>query len=167
MSRSSPSGSDRSARRAQASPVTGLIVAVVVAVAVSAYALTLLDGGDRDGGLDDGRLTDDEQLGSEEQLRDDEPPNRRDATVAATTLARVHDVVTSGGVAVPARLATATEERPHGYRLSVTLTAGRRTWHAGATPPAGAVTAPATREVGVAVGPGRIRPGRLRVEVWQ
>lgn len=124
------------------SPVVGLVAAATVVAAVSGYALVLADA--------------------------DTPGGDRDETVAATALSRAHAAVTSGGVAVPAQLANATSVAPSEYRLRVTLTAAGRSWRAGSQPPSdpAAVTADG-RRVGVAVGPGRIRPGRLRVEVWR
>lgn len=129
--------------RGQNSPVVGLVAAVVVTAAVGSYALVVADGGVSD------------------RERD------RRETLAATTLSRVHAVVTSGGVAVPDRLVTARTERPPGYRLHATLSAAGRTWRVGSPPPADAETATRSRRVGVALTPGRIRPGRLRVEVWK
>jgi len=123
------------------SPVVGLVAAATVVAAVSGYALVLADA--------------------------DTPGPDRDETVATTALARAHAAVTSGGVAVPARLANATGAAPPEYDLWVTLSAGGRSWRAGTHPPADTDTATDERRVGVAVGPGRIRPGRLRVEVWR
>ena len=102
-------------------------------------------------------------------VADDAPDRGRDrrGTLAATTLARVHGAVTSGGVAVPDRLAAAGTERPPGYQVHATLSAAGRTWRVGSPPPADADPAARSRRVGVALGPGRIRPGRLRVEVWE
>jgi|APHM01.1.fsa_nt_gi hypothetical protein len=123
------------------SPVVGLVAAATVVAAVSGYALVVADT--------------------------DTPGSDRDETVAATTLSRVHTVITSGGVAVPARLANATGTTPSEYSLRVTLSAAGRRWRAGSRPPPGTDTTTADRRVGVAVAPGRIRPGRLRVEVWR
>jgi len=124
------------------SPVVGLVAAATVVAAVSSYALVLADT--------------------------DAPGTDRDETVAATTLSRAHTAITSGGVAVPARLANTTGAAPPAYELHVTLTAAGQSWRAGSQPPADPATVAADdRRVGVAVTPGRIRPGRLRVEVWQ
>jgi uncharacterized protein (DUF3084 family) len=123
------------------SPVVGLVAAATVVAAVSGYALVLADA---------------------------DTPTDRDETVATTTLSRAHTAVTSGGVAVPARLANATSAVPPEYDLRVTLSAAGRSWRAGDQPPSDpAAVAADDRRVGVAVGPGRIRPGRLRVEVWR
>jgi hypothetical protein len=159
MSRSSrfgddsrPSGddartSDRVSRRttperARTTPVAGLVAAFAVFAGLSAYAV-VFDG------------------------VDDAAPDRRADGVAATTLARAHEAVTSGGVADPARLADAVDAGPDGYHLRVTLSASGRTWRAGPTPPDATDPARASRRVGVAVGPGRVRPGELAVEVWR
>ncbi|MFB6176205.1 MAG: hypothetical protein ABEI99_03485 [Halobaculum sp.] len=120
--------------------MTGLIAAVAVVAAVGGYVHTLDGGG--------------------------EPPSRRDDRVAATTLARVHEQITSGGVAVPARMANAVGVGPDGYHLRVTLSAGSRAWHVGPKPPTKGSVASAERRVGVAVRAGRVRPGDLAVEVW-
>ena len=123
------------------SPVVGLVAAATVVAAVSGYALVVADA--------------------------DTPGADRDETVATTTLSRAHTAVTSGGVAVPARLANVTGAAPPEYDTRVTLSAAGRSWRVGSEPPADTETATDDRQVGVAVGPGRIRPGRLRVEVWQ
>ena len=74
------------------------------------------------------------------------------------------DALTDTGVADPARLGNASEHAPPGYEANLTLTAHDRAWTAGPTPPDDASTA--TRSVTVRVGPGRHRPGRIRVVVW-
>jgi hypothetical protein len=127
--------------RAQSSPVAGLIAAVAVVAAVGGYLQTFEAG-------------------------DDGSQNRHEEQIAATTLSRVHGQVTSGGVAVPARLANAASVGPDGYHLRVTLSTGDRTWHVGPEPPTTSGVASADRRVGVAVRAGRVRPGDLAVEVW-
>jgi hypothetical protein len=87
-----------------------------------------------------------------------------DRDVAAPTLSRVVDTLASGGVADPARLTRAHRAGPAGYRLNVTVAAAGRRWHVGPASPRTAGTA--VRELGVSLGPGRVRPGRVRVEVW-
>jgi len=76
------------------------------------------------------------------------------------------DAATASGSAVvsPADL-TAESVAPDGFRVAVTLTAGDREWTAGPEPPDSAASE--SRRVPVRVAPGRVRPGRLTVEVWQ
>lgn len=126
--------------RGQSSPVAGLIAAVAVVAAVGGYVQL----------LDSGTSSSDRHVGR----------------VAETTLSRVHERVTSGGVAVPARLPQAMGVGPDGYSLRVTLSAGNRTWRVGPDPPTDRTVASAERRVGVAVRAGRVRPGDLGVEVW-
>lgn len=85
---------------------------------------------------------------------------------ASPTLERVHERVTAGGVADPERVsALDTDALGDGPTVNVTLSVAGREWSAGTTPPADRTTA--TRRVGVALAPGRVRPGRLRVRVWR
>jgi hypothetical protein len=126
----------RSSGRGQVEPVAALVVLVAVCTAVSTYAAAV-DGAVR----------------SEER------------SVAPPTLDRVVDTLAAGGVAEPTRTERAGRSGPAGYRLNVTVAAAGRRWHAGPTPPReGGETA--TRELGVRLDPGRVRPGRVRVEVW-
>ncbi|MEZ3115235.1 hypothetical protein RYH80_04780 [Halobaculum sp. MBLA0147] len=148
MSRSSRSG-DRptdavdsaatdAGRRAQSSPTVGLVAAFAVVAGVSLYATALV-----------GVETDD---------------STRERRLATTTLDRAHAAVTSGGVAVPARLRRVAGVAPADHDLRVRLRAAGRTWTHGPEPPPETTTA--SRRVGVSLGPGRIRPGELTVEVW-
>lgn len=90
-------------------------------------------------------------------------PTERDRDLATSTLAAADDRVTRNGLARPDRL-DAEGLAPSGYRVRVVLRAAGSKWADGDDPPADAATA--TRQVSVRVGPGRVRPGRLRVEVW-
>jgi hypothetical protein len=139
MSRSSVREGDgcvRDVARAQTEPLAALAALFAVCAAVTLYAGVL------------GDVT---------------PRSERD--LASPTLDRVHDAVTTAGVAVPDRLAAAPADGPQGYRVAVTLTAEDREWRAGPTPPPGATDA-AVRSVGVRLAPGRVRAGRLGVVVW-
>ena len=87
-----------------------------------------------------------------------------DRNVAEPTADRVERAITEAGVVEPSGLRDGLAVGPEGYRMRLTLTAATRTWRVGAEPPN--ETAVAELAVSVRVGPGRIRPGRLRVEVW-
>jgi hypothetical protein len=96
----------------------------------------------------------------------DAMPGRHDRDLAAPALDRAHDALTPRGeVVVPARVGNAREAGPAGFRTNVTVRTARRRFTAGPTPPPNADGA--ARPVGVRLGPGRIRPGTLRVEVWR
>ncbi|MFC5367042.1 DUF7285 family protein [Salinirubrum litoreum] len=85
--------------------------------------------------------------------------------LAEPTLDRVHDRVSTGGVAVPERLDAARAVGPEGYDLNLSLTADDRRWSVGETPPQ-STTDTASRPTGVRIVPGRVDPGRLRVVIW-
>ena len=123
--------------RGQVEPTAALVVLVVVCAAVSAYA-TVINGA------------------IHEEKRSVAPP----------TLDRVVDVLASGGTVEPSRTARARKAGPGGYRVNVTVAAGGRRWGAGPTPPGTVNTEMAARRIGVRIGPTRVRPGRVRVEVW-
>lgn len=128
----------RSSARGQVEPTAALVALLAVCVAVSTYATALAGAG-----------------------------YETDRNVAAPTLDRVVDRVAAGSVADPARRERAQRAGPAGYRLNVTLAAAGERWHAGPTPPGRlADTDTASRAIGVRLAPGRIRPGRVRVEVW-
>jgi len=129
----------RSSGRGQVEPTAALVVLLAVSGAVSAYAVAL-DG-----------------VSAE---------RRADRALADPTLDRVTGVLVTGGIAAPTRTERAHHAGPDGYRLNVTVAAAGRRWHAGATPPRGATTDVAGRAVSVRLAPGRIRSGRVRVEVW-
>lgn len=124
--------------RGQVEPLAALVAVFAVGVALSAYAGVVAD-----------------------------VLPTPDRNVADPTVERVHEAVTSAGVAVPGTLPKATGVAPDGYRLNVTLAAAGRTWRAGPTPPSVESDGDsATRTASVRIAPGRIRPGRLRVVVW-
>lgn len=127
----------RSSGRGQVEPVAALVVLLAVCAAVSTYAVAV-DGSVRES----------------------------DRDLASPTLDRVVDVLAADGVADPARTKEARRAEPAGHRLNVTVARADRRWHAGPTPAEGAETDVATRTVGVRLDPGRVRPGRVRVEVW-
>jgi hypothetical protein len=127
----------RSSRRGQVEPAAAIVVLLAVTGAISAYAAAL--GGA--GGADERAL-------------------------AEPTLERVAETLGTGGVAHPSRTHRARRVGPSGYRLNVTVAAAGRRWHAGVTPPRDTATDAASRAMSVRLGPGRIRPGRVRVEVW-
>jgi len=89
-------------------------------------------------------------------------PTRR--AVAAPTLHRVVESVSEEGAVRPTRLRAGLAVRPEGYRLHVTVETGDRRWDAGPTPPRDARTD--ARFVSVRLGPGTVRTGSLRIEVW-
>jgi hypothetical protein len=125
-----------SARRAQVEPLAALAAVLVLGVALGAYVGAL-----------DGAL-----------------PSPTDRNRAEPALGRVADALRPDGVARPARLPAAAAAAPDGYRANVTLAAGDRRWSVGPSPPESADTA--ARRLPVRVAPGRVRTGRLRVEVW-
>ncbi|MGM0590853.1 MAG: DUF7285 family protein [Halobacteriota archaeon] len=127
--------SHSSTRRGQVEPTVALVSLLAMCVAIGVYA----------GVLDDALPV----------------AGRR---LAAPTLERVHDALTSGGVVV-GRPATALDAAPSGYRLNLSIRAGGAHWTAG--PPTTPTADSASRMVSVRLGPGRIRPGRLRVAVWR
>ncbi|UIP01161.1 hypothetical protein Hbl1158_07385 [Halobaculum sp. CBA1158] len=96
---------------------------------------------------------------------------------ADPALERAADAVTVGGVADPDRLpgalAAAAGVESDDAGVTVSLSAGGRNWSAGSPPAtlerdgAAEPVTSATRRLGVALGPGRVRPGRLRVRVWR
>ena len=87
-----------------------------------------------------------------------------DRDLAGPTVERAERAVADAGVVAPDGLAAGLRVGPDGYRVNLSLDAAGRTWHAGPTPPPRADAA----AVGVSVrlGPGRVRPGTLRAEVW-
>lgn len=128
----------RSSARGQVEPTAALVALLAVCVAVSTYA-TALAGVDYE--------------------------SERD--IATPTLDRVIDRLATGSVADPDQREQAQRAGPTGYRLNVTLAAAGQRWDAGPTPPGRlADTDTAARSIGVRLAPGRIRPGRVRVEVW-
>lgn len=136
--------------RAQVEPVAALVAVFAVGTALSVYA----------GVLDSTLQTPDRNL-------------------AEPTVEQAEHAVADVGVLNPEALPTGLRAGPDGYQVNLTLDAAGQTWHAGPTPPPSADTADsadsadsadtadtADLAVSVQVGPGRIRPGRLRAEVW-
>lgn len=87
-----------------------------------------------------------------------------DRNLAEPTVERVERVVCEARVADPSALADGLDVGPDGYRVNLTLVAAGHRWHAG--PPTPPTADSAESAVSVRVGPGRIRTGRLRAEVW-
>ncbi|WP_276300563.1 DUF7285 family protein [Halorussus lipolyticus] len=138
MSRWSDSGAASSARthRAQVEPLAALVAVFAVGAALTAYTGVL-----------------------------DESVPTPDRNLAGPTVERVERTASDeAGVLGPDSLAAGLRAGPEGYALNLTLRVGGRRWHAGPTPPPEADVA----KIGVSVrtAPGRIRPGRLRAEVW-
>ncbi|WP_135533362.1 MULTISPECIES: hypothetical protein [Halostella] len=140
-----------SARRAQTEPLAVLAALFVVGTGLALYAGAV-----------------DTTLGVEEDRGAD------------PTLRRVWNAVSEAGVLAPANLSDGLDAAPDGREIRITVTGGasvstqNRTdsagedegeiWTAGPEAPPDAVSA--SRSASVRVGPGRIRAGRLRVEVW-
>ncbi|MFB6083113.1 MAG: hypothetical protein ABEJ94_02585 [Halorientalis sp.] len=125
-----------SARRGQVEPLAAIVAVFALGVGLTIYAGAVGDA-----------------------LPDTEPRN-----VARPALSAVEDAVESAGVVRPERLSRVGSAAPAGRRLNVTLTAGGRRWSRGPSPPDSARTA--STGVSVALGSGRVRPGRLTVRVW-
>ncbi|MFB6304535.1 MAG: hypothetical protein ABEH47_05165 [Haloferacaceae archaeon] len=126
-----------SARRGQVEPTAALVAVLAVGAGLSLYA----------GAVEDAPLNDD-----------------RD--VAPVALDSVRDAASTAGVLDPGELAGAVRrETPRGYRLNATLAAGGRRWTAGPPRPASGTDRASVR-TSVGLGPGRVRPGQLRVVVW-
>jgi hypothetical protein len=126
----------RSSDRAQVEPIPALVAVAVVSAALVTYA----------GVVGDVR------------------PATGDPSVAASTLERCRNALSSFGVLRPERLDAATGRAPSGWRINVTLSADGRRWSDGDAPPARAETASELASVAVN---GRPRVGRLRVVVWR
>lgn len=94
---------------------------------------------------------------------------RSERTLGPTTLSTVRGEMSSNGVLLPARLPAGLRSNPDGYDLNVSLSQGPREWHGGPTPPKNpaASTEIATASVSVRIAPGDVRPGRLRVVMWE
>jgi hypothetical protein len=125
--------------RAQVEPLAALVAVFAVGVALASYA-----------GLVDATLP------------------TTDRNLAEPTVERAERVISEHGVVAPTALADGLRAGPDGYRVNLTLVAAGQTWHAGPAPPDPGKTTDASRtQVSVRVAPGRIRPGRLRAEVWR
>ncbi|MFB6256760.1 MAG: hypothetical protein ABEH58_08580 [Haloplanus sp.] len=128
----------RLSARGQVEPTAALVVVLAVCAAVSTYAVAL------------------NGVGGETERE-----------LASPALNRVVDRLAVGGVVEPHRREQARRSGPAGYRLNVTVAAAGQRWYAGPSPPGRrADTDIAARSVGVRLAPGRVRPGRVRVEVW-
>jgi hypothetical protein len=127
----------RSSARGQVEPTAALVVLFAVAAAVSTYAVALED-----------------------------TVQSTDRTLAEPTLDRVVQRLSVGGVVEPARTRRAHGVKPAGYRLNLTVAAAGRRWSVGPVAPRGPEVDRASASVGVRLAPGRIRPGRVHVEVW-
>ncbi|MDG5775856.1 hypothetical protein VB773_17575 [Haloarculaceae archaeon H-GB2-1] len=125
-----------SARRGQTEPIAALVAVVAICLGLSLYV-----------GVLDGAL-----------------PDSRDRQVADHAVDTVERASSVAGVVRPSRLSTARSTAPDGYRCNVTLVVDDRRWTAGPAPPNRTQTA--SRRVSARIGPGRIRPGTLRVVVW-
>jgi hypothetical protein len=140
-----------SARKAQTEPLAVLAALFAVGAGLALYA-----------GVVDTTLSGDEE-------RNVDP-----------TLRRVWDAVSEAGVLAPANLSDGLDVAPDGREIRITVTsvssstsrnggntvatADSRTWTVGPSSPPDAASA--SRSASVRVGPGRVRSGRLRVEVW-
>jgi len=93
-------------------------------------------------------------------------PATTPASAAPETLTRTVASVSTGGVVTPPRLTAATIAviAPPTLSVNVTLRTTDTVWRVGPTPPPTAATA--AQPVPVRTGD-RVRPGRLRVEVWR
>jgi len=96
---------------------------------------------------------------------DDAMPGESDSKTPRTIHDRVQRHVTSAGVVDPDRLAGALETVPDGWTANVTVAGGGMQWHRGPDPPDEAERV--RSRVSVAIGPGRVEPGQLRVVVWR
>lgn len=134
----------RSSGKAQVEPVVALVATLVVTAGLGLYA----GGVDRHLDRVDQRTTD-----------------AATATLAHQTADRVADTARVDGTVRPGRLSTAVTSGPAGYRLNATLRTRTGRWTAGPPTPEDAVGV--ERRVTVQLGPGRARPGSLRVWVWR
>ncbi|MFB6302248.1 MAG: hypothetical protein ABEH78_05240 [Haloferacaceae archaeon] len=126
-----------SARRGQVEPTVALAAVFGVVVGIGLYAGVLADA----------------------------MPGARDRNLAVPTAERVHDeLAPTAEIVVPDRLDRIPGTAPAGHRLNVTVTVATGRWTVGPGAPPTADTA--TRRTSVRIGPGKVRPGTLRVEVW-
>lgn len=126
-----------SSDRAQFEPVVALVAVLAVSAGLVAYADAL------------GRTLPD-------------GPDRETARIA---LDAVHDGLRVAGVALPGRLDEALRAVPDRWQANATLRTRAGSWHHGPPPPGDGMEA--QRRVSVKVGPSDLRPGKLRVVVWQ
>jgi len=97
-------------------------------------------------------------------LNDSLPAEQNRETIE-TALERVHDSLQSTGVVEPERLDGGAVTVADGWHANVTLRAGGQQWARGQSPPEDANRA--RRRVSVRTDPMEIRPGQLRVVIWQ
>lgn len=83
---------------------------------------------------------------------------------AERALDEVRDAVSTNGVVRPGRLDGSALPTPGGRQLNATVVVGDERWSAGPMPRTGAPRASA--RIPVAVAPGNVSAGRLRVVVW-
>jgi hypothetical protein len=124
--------------RAQVEPLAALVAVFVVGVALTTY-----------GGLVDATLP---------------TPDRN---VAEPTVERAERATSEHGVVAPTALRDGLRVGPDGYRMNLTLTVAEQEWHVGPSPPNADAVDRSEIRVSVRVAPGKIRPGRLRAEVWR
>lgn len=127
----------RSSGRAQVEPLAALAAVLAVTAGLTLYAGTL----------------------------DDAVPPERERNVADPTLQRVLDTIEAAGAVDPAQLDIARARVPDGWRANLTLRADGNQWTSG--PPSPARADSVTARVSVSIAPMQIRPGQLRVAVWQ
>lgn len=127
----------RSSDRGQAEPLAALVAVLAVTAGLTIYAGTLDDS-----------------------IRDS--PDRE---TVSTTLDNVRRSLQTAGIADPAKLNATTANAPAGRQMNVTLRADGQRWSRGPQPPETAESA--TTRVSVRLAPTEVRPGRLRVVLWQ
>ena len=127
----------RSSDRAQVEPLAALAAVLAVSAGLVVYAETLAGTA----------------------------PETDDTATVERALDRVEGHLRRGGVVSPDRLDGAGAVLPDGWRANVSLTVDGQRWRDGPRPPPGASSA--VRRVSVRQAPGQIRPGRLRVVLWQ
>lgn len=80
-------------------------------------------------------------------------------------LDRTVENATRAGIVDPTRIEGTPRTAPEGLHVNVTLRSDGSVRTAGPTPPPEADGA--SRRVPVQVGPGTVRPGRIRIEIWR
>jgi hypothetical protein len=127
-----------SGRRGQIEPLAAIVAVFAVGAGLTVYA-----------GVLDGTLPD----GDRQQ-------------VAGPTLDHLESSMGESGIVEPEVLPDAqTATAPEGYHLNATLETTESRWQTGPAPPQRAQQA--SERVSVRVEPGRVRPGRLTVQVWR
>jgi hypothetical protein len=90
-----------------------------------------------------------------------------DRNLAEPTVERAERAISEHGVVEQTTLSDGLHAGPDGYRANLTLTVAEQEWHVGPTPPDADAADRSDVRVSVRVAPGKIRPGRLRAEVWR